>query len=63
MQCMNCGFTFEEDESPGVEGCAYECRDCSCDNIICPNCGYPNKREIEDFQFIIKLKEKIKNRS
>ena len=61
MQCMNCGFIYDEDESPGAEGCAYECSDCACDNIICSRCGYPNKREIEDFQFIIKLTEKIKN--
>ena len=59
MQCMACGFEFDESDSPGAKGCAYECGDCSCGNIICPKCGYPNKREIEDFKILVKLKEKI----
>ena len=61
MKCRMCGYEFDENEIPnrGCSGCGKH----GCHSVHCPNCGFGNSPELDqEFDFIIKLKDKIKNR-
>ena len=61
MKCRMCGYEFDENNVPnrGCSGCGKH----GCQSVHCPNCGFGNSPELdEEFDFIIKLKDKIKNR-
>lgn len=61
MQCRMCGFEFNEKNIPN-RGCR-ECGKSGCNYVHCPNCGYANSSEFEEeFEFIKKLKDKLKDR-
>lgn len=62
MQCRMCGYEFDETKVPN-RGCS-SCGKDACNAIHCPNCGYGNSPEFEEeFEFIKKLKNKLKNKS
>ena len=61
MKCRMCGYEFDENEIPnrGCSGCGKH----GCHSVHCPNCGFGNSPELDqEFDFIIKLKDKIKNK-
>ena len=61
MKCRMCGYEFDENNVPnrGCSGCGKH----GCQSVHCPNCGFGNSPELdEEFDFIIKLKDKIKNK-
>ena len=60
MKCRMCGYEFDENNVPnrGCSGCGKH----GCQSVHCPNCGFGNSPELdEEFDFIIKLKDKIRN--
>ena len=62
MKCRMCGFEFDETELEN-RGCTSCGKHHNCNQIHCPNCGFANSPELDqEFEFIIKLKEKLKNR-
>jgi hypothetical protein len=57
-----CGFEFDERELSN-RGCVSCGKHGHCDMVHCPNCGFGNHPEFEEeFEFISRLKDKIKNR-
>ncbi|MBQ6099118.1 MAG: hypothetical protein IJL02_04570 [Methanobrevibacter sp.] len=61
MKCRMCGFEFDETalENRGCSSCGKH----GCNSIHCPNCGFANSPELDDeFEFIVKLKDRIRNR-
>ena len=61
MKCRMCGFEFDETQlvNRGCSGCGKH----GCNSIHCPNCGFANSPELDqEFEFISKLKDKLKNR-
>ena len=62
MKCRMCGFEFDEKEL-GDRGCSSCGKHDNCNQIHCPNCGFGNSPELDDeFEFIVKLKERFRNR-
>ena len=62
MKCRFCGFEFDESklENRGCQSCG---KHEGCNQVHCPNCGMGNHPEFEEeFDFIVKLKERFKNR-
>ncbi len=60
MKCCMCGFEFDESKlkNRGCAGCGKH--DC-CNQVHCPHCGFGNHPEFEEeFEFIDKLKNRIK---
>lgn len=56
MECRMCGFEFDETQS--CSKCGKHCPS----TVHCPNCGYGNTTDYEEeFEFVKKLKDKIKN--
>ena len=62
MKCRMCGFEF--DETKLKNRCCVSCgKHSDCNQVHCPNCGFGNHPELEEeFEFIVKLKERFKNR-
>ena len=62
MICRYCGYEFDENslENRGCVSCGkYD----NCNQVHCPNCGFGNHPEFEEeFEFVKKLKNKLKNR-
>ena len=61
IPCREAEYEFDENEIPnrGCSGCGKH----GCHSVHCPNCGFGNSPELDqEFDFIIKLKDKIKNR-
>lgn len=62
MKCRMCGFEFDEDDLDN-RGCTSCGKHSNCNLVHCPNCGFGNSPELDqEFEFIVKLKNKIKNR-
>ena len=62
MICRMCGFEFDENELEN-RGCVNCGAHDGCNQVHCPRCGFGNHPEFEEeFEFIIKLKNKFKNR-
>lgn len=62
MKCRMCGFEFDENDLEN-RGCSSCGKHSNCNQIHCPNCGFANSPELnQEFEFIVKLKDKIKNR-
>ncbi len=62
MKCRMCGFEFDENalENRGCTSCG---KHSNCNLVHCPNCGFGNSPELDqEFEFIVKLKNKFKNR-
>jgi rubredoxin len=61
MECRLCGYEFTEEEAKKSCQENQGCSKCTCNLLICPNCGYSNDPVYEkDFEFIEKIKEKLK---
>ncbi|MGN1362137.1 MAG: hypothetical protein ACI4VU_00240 [Methanobrevibacter sp.] len=63
IKCRICGYEYDPEETRGTcDGIG--CCGCEeCNEAMCPNCGYMNKIVYEEeFEFIEKLKSKIKNK-
>ena len=65
MQCRLCGYEFTEEEAKKTCQQTQGCKECNCNYLICPNCGFSNNPlfETEDFKFMEKLKKKIKGKN
>ncbi len=62
MKCRMCGFEFDETKLVN-RGCSNCGKHDNCRQVHCPNCGFGNHPEFEEeFEFIVKLKDKLKNR-
>ena len=62
MICRVCGFEFDENELEN-RGCSHCGKHDNCNQVHCPNCGFGNHPELEEeFEFIVKLKNKFKNK-
>lgn len=62
MKCRMCGFEFDETKLEN-RGCS-SCGKHGCNSIHCPNCGFANSPELdEEFDFIKKLKDKIRKKA
>ena len=62
MKCRMCGFEFDEKllENRNCTSCG---KHYNCNLVHCPECGFGNHPEFEEeFGFITKIKDKIKNR-
>ena len=55
-------FSMYDETKLENRGCT-SCGKHGCNSIHCPNCGFANSPELDqEFEFIIKLKDKLKNR-
>ena len=56
MQCRLCGYEFTEEEAKKACQQTQGCKECNCNYLICPNCGFSNNPlfETEDFKFMEK---------
>lgn len=62
MKCRMCGYEFDENKVKD-KGCS-SCGKDGCNLVHCPNCGFGNTPAFEEeFDFIVKLKNKLKSKA